>query len=166
MWSIYVVALIFSLTSLTGAPYVPSRLAELKQAFKELYKLGPEDCLVDLGSGDGIVLKVASEYGAEAFGIEINPFLYLYSKLRLLREKKAHVKYGNLFKAKFPPNTTIVYAFSVGRDIVKIVEAVQQQANHLGRDLYIVSYAFRIPQLKLIKSHRAYYLYKVKHAKI
>ncbi len=165
MWSIYGVALIFSLTSLTGAPFVPSRAKELRQAFKELYKLGPNDLLVDLGSGDGIVLKIASEFGAKAVGIEINPFLIIYSKLRLLRNKNARVKSGNLFKAKFPPETTIVYAFSVGRDIEKIVNAIQQQADSIGRDLYVISYAFRIPQLKLIKGYRAYYLYKVKHVK-
>ena len=52
-----VVVLILGFTAFFGAPYVPSRRKELKMLFDETYKLNPNDTLVDLGSGDGVVLR-------------------------------------------------------------------------------------------------------------
>lgn len=160
-WVVLAVVLIFALTALTGAPYVPSRVSELRQAFKKLYPLGKEDLLVDLGSGDGIVLKVANEFGARGFGVELNPFLVLATKLRFWRNKDIKIKAGNLFKVDFPAETTVVYIFGDDRDISGMIKAVKKQANKLGKNLFVISHGFEIPGMKPVRKHRAYFLYKV-----
>jgi hypothetical protein len=53
------------------APYVPSPQSIVSDML-ELAGVGPEDYLIDLGSGDGrIVLTAAKEFGARGFGVEI-----------------------------------------------------------------------------------------------
>lgn len=161
-WILFAIVLIFALTALTGAPYVPSKTTELKRAFRHLYKLGPDDLLVDLGSGDGVVLKAARECGARAFGVEINPLLVFLTKVRFWRDKKVQVRSGNLFRISFPAETTVVYVFGEDRDINKMAAAIAKQAAKLGRDLYVISHAFPIKNLKPLKTYRAYFLYRIK----
>ena len=162
-WIVLGVVLIFAVMALTGAPYVPSLVKELRLAFTKLYKLGPKDLVVDLGSGDGVVLKVASEYGAKGFGVELNPFLVLLAKWRLRKNKDIKVKCGNLFKVDFPAETTVVYLFGDARDIEGMKTAIRTQAQKLGRDLWVISNGFELPGYKPAKKYRAYYLYKIAH---
>lgn len=159
---ILIIFLIFGFTALTGAPYVPSMKKELREAFTRLYPLSKKDLLVDLGSGDGVVLKIASEYGAKGFGVELNPALILISRWRLRKCANTKIVGGDLFKQQFPKETTVVYLFGDSRDIAKMVLAIQAQANRLNKSLYLISNAFEIPGLKIQKKHRAYFLYLIK----
>lgn len=61
-------------------PFVPSNQRNILKAFDK-YKLGVEHSFIDLGSGDGRVVISASRRGANATGIEINPFLVWWSKI-------------------------------------------------------------------------------------
>ena len=155
------ILLVFCLMAFTGAPYVPSMKKELKIAFKELYPLSKKDYLVDLGSGDGIVLKIANQFGAKALGIELNPFLAFFTKLRFRKNPDIKISDDNLFVANFPQETTVVYVFGDDRDIEKIAKAIQKQTVKLGHSLFLISHAFTIPGLKPLKQHRAYFLYKI-----
>ena len=102
-WVLLVIILLFCAMALTGAPYVPSHRRDVQQALTKLYRLGPEDCLVDMGSGDGVVLKIARQQGARAFGVELNPLLVLLSRWRLRGDAKAMVVCGNLYARIFHP---------------------------------------------------------------
>jgi hypothetical protein len=54
-----------------AGPYVPSPQSVVADMLK-LAKVGPEDFVIDLGSGDGrIVLTAAKVFGASGFGVEI-----------------------------------------------------------------------------------------------
>ena len=160
-----IVAGIFILTVLFGAPYVPSRNAELQKAFKNLYPLSKKDLLIDLGSGDGKVLKVASEFGARSVGVELNPILVFISKLRLRKNKKATVVCRDYFHYDFPAETSVVYVFSEDRDMPKMVRYIEKQAKKIGHPIYLISHAFEVSGYKAEKTYRAYYLYKIKEAK-
>lgn len=162
---IAIIAGIFILTVLFGAPYVPSRNAELRKAFKNLYPLNKKDLLIDLGSGDGKVLKVASEFGARSVGVELNPILAFISKLRLQNNKKATVICRDYFHYDFPAETTVVYVFSEDRDMPKMVRHIEKQAKKIGHPIYLISHAFEVSGYKAEKTYRAYYLYKIKEAK-
>lgn len=157
--------LIFLVTVLIGAPYVPSRNAEVRKAFKNLYPLGKKDLIIDLGSGDGKILKAASEFGARSVGIELNPILVLISKLRLRKDKKARVVCRDYFHYDFPAETTVVYLFSEDRDMPKLVQYIEKQAARIGHPIYLISYAFKAEKYKAEKTYQAYYLYKIKEAK-
>jgi hypothetical protein len=69
-----------------GAPFVPTRKKWIDDAMK-LAGVGPGDVVVDLGSGDGAFLSAALEHGARrVVGYEINPWLVVWSRLKLRRE--------------------------------------------------------------------------------
>ena len=54
-----------------AGPYVPSPQSVVADMLK-IARVGPEDYLIDLGSGDGrIVLTAAQVFGARGFGVEI-----------------------------------------------------------------------------------------------
>lgn len=54
-------------------PYVPTP-QEVVERMLEIAKVGPQDYLIDLGSGDGrIVVTAAKQRGARGFGVDLNP---------------------------------------------------------------------------------------------
>lgn len=56
-----------------AAPYVPTAPSVVERML-EIAKVGPQDYVIDLGSGDGrIVILAAKKYGARALGVEIDP---------------------------------------------------------------------------------------------
>lgn len=144
-----------------GAPYVPSKTREIRDAFKNLYPLSRHDTLVDLGSGDGVVLRVAREFGATAVGYELSPLLVWISKALARGDTKQTVINMNYARADFPKETTAVYVFSDGRDIGKLYQLVETQAAVLHRSLALIVYGFSVAQKTPVKTHGAYYLYEV-----
>jgi hypothetical protein len=53
-------------------PYVPTP-QNVVEAMLEIAKVGPDDFVIDLGSGDGrIVITAAKKYGARGFGVELD----------------------------------------------------------------------------------------------
>lgn len=149
-------------TAFFGAPYVPSRNAEIKRAFTKLYPLGKDDLLVDFGCGDGKVLRAATEFGAKSVGIELHPVLFLIARLRLRKNKRATVKFGDMFRMKLPKKTTVVYVFGVERDGERIFSHLEAEAERLGRDLTLISYATPAEKHRPDREFEAYYLYNIK----
>lgn len=165
LWIFVFVVVFFGLFAFTGAPYVPSHKKELDLLFKNLYPLKKTDYVIDLGSGDGIVLKSVAEHGAGGTGIELNPVLVLISKLRLRKFKKIHIRLGDMYGLKFPKETTIAYVFGDNRDFNRIERKVQSEANRLNKAIYFVSYGFESKKNKPVKAYRAYFLYKLEPEK-
>ena len=146
----------------TGAPYVPSKRREVVRALSELYPLTKNDLLVDIGSGDGVVLREASARGARAVGYEIQPLLWFISVAASRKDKNVAVKFTSFWGADLPEETTVVYTFGDARDILKMYKKVQSEATRLGKPLAFISYAFEVPNVKAQKAHGAHYLYLVK----
>lgn len=74
---------------LKGAPYIPSNKKKVA-AMIELAACKPGETALDLGSGNGVLLRAAAARGARGIGIEINPFLCSYSRLLNHRAGLAH----------------------------------------------------------------------------
>lgn len=56
-----------------NVPYVPTPQSIVERML-EIGKAGPQDYVIDLGSGDGrIVVTAAKKYGARGFGVDLNP---------------------------------------------------------------------------------------------
>ena len=56
-----------------SVPYVPTPQAVVDRML-EIAQVGPQDYVIDLGSGDGrIVVTAAQKYGARGFGVDLNP---------------------------------------------------------------------------------------------
>lgn len=156
------VVLVFLLSALTGAPYVPTRRREAREAFTVLRPLTADDVVLDIGSGDGAVLREIAETKARAVGYEINPVLVGISWWRLRHYRKTiRVSLRNFWSAPFPDDTTVVYAFGDSRDIAKMYNKVEKEASRLGRSIDLVSFGFAVPGRKSVATHRAYFLYTV-----
>ncbi len=154
----------FLLTVLFGAPYVPTHKKDLIKLFESI-ALSEKDILVDIGSGDGIVLKITSDFGAKSIGFEINPFLVLVSKLRLRKSKKTEVSLQNFWNA-FPVNKiTVFYTFGHAERIEKMLNLAQKQADYQNSPLLFISYGFEIKNLKPFKISGAHYIYKIQPKK-
>jgi len=158
-WVFVVIVFTFGFVVLFGAPYVPSLRREVRRAFKDLYPLSSKDVLVDLGSGDGVVLLEAARRGARAYGYELNPLLVLLSKLRV--GKRATVVLGNMWNAKLPDDTTIVYMFSVSRDSEKSVRFLQAEATRLNKPLTVMMLGSGLKGLPVQASYRGHTLYEI-----
>ncbi len=157
-----IVILLFGFVVFFGAPYVPSKRRELKRAFTQLYPLGTDDTLVDLGAGDGIVLRMAARRGARAIGYELNPILVLLAKLLSRHDDEVSVRLGNMWKVQLPKETTVVYVFGDGRDIKKLFMRVSKEATRLGKPIKIISYGFDLPGITPEKTVGAHHLYTLK----
>jgi hypothetical protein len=160
-WVFAGIVALFLLTALRGAPYVPSRRQDIDRAFTELYHISKEDHLVDLGSGDGIVLRQAAKKGASASGFEINPVLVLVSKLLCRKYTTISVRQADFWRSKLPPDTTVVYVFGEGRDIDAMGDWIVKQAQIIGKPLFVISYGFEFKRYEPIKKVGAQVLYRL-----
>jgi hypothetical protein len=145
---------------LFGAPYVPSHRREVRRSFERLYPLNSKDVLVDLGSGDGVVLAEAVRRGARAYGYELNPLLVWLSRFRL--GKRATVTLGNMWKVQLPAETTLVYIFMVTRDSPKAVRYFKAEVTRLNKPLTVMTYGEGLRDLTAKASLRGHTLYEIK----
>ena len=80
-------------------------------AMLTLAKVGNEDYLIDLGSGDGrIVLTAAKRFGARGLGVEIVPELVEKSRAAARNmnvEGRAHFREQDLFKTDLSPASVV-----------------------------------------------------------
>ena len=91
-------------------PYVPTP-QEVVDKMLEMAKVGPNDYLVDLGSGDGrIPVTAAKRFGTRGFGVDLNPQRV---KEAIANAKEANVSdkvrfvEGDLFKTDFSQATVL-----------------------------------------------------------
>jgi SAM-dependent methyltransferase len=70
----------------SDVPYVPTP-AVVVEAMLKLAEVGPQDYLIDLGSGDGrLVITAARRHGTRGFGVEIEPALVRAARVEAQRQ--------------------------------------------------------------------------------
>jgi len=93
-----------------AGPYVPSPQSVVSDMLK-LAAVGPQDFVVDLGSGDGRIVRTAAlVFGARGFGVEIKDALVRQANADAKREGIAErVKFikADLFKTDISPATVL-----------------------------------------------------------
>ncbi len=152
--------IVFGLIVFRGAPYVPTHSREVDWAFKELYRLSDRDVVVDVGSGDGIILRTASSRGAKSIGYELNPLLVMVSRLLSRGDRKVKVELADFWLKQLPRATTIVYAFIVSRDAEKLATKMQIEANRLNRPLFLMTYGASLDNMAAMRESRGHHLYE------
>jgi len=160
------IVLLLGFTVFVGAPYVPSRRKDLVRMFDELYPLTSSDTVIDVGSGDGIILREASRRGAKAVGYEISPLLVAISKLLSRGDTKVTITMANFWLAKFPKATTVIYAFSVERDAKRLTSKIQSESNRLSKPLTLICYGSPLPKKSAKRTFEAYHLYLFEPVKL
>jgi len=92
--------------------WVPTSQA-LVDTMLDMAKVTPQDVVMDLGSGDGIIVITAAKRGARAIGIEYNPDLVLLSRNLAAAEgvgERATFMQADLFTVDLS-NATVVTMF-------------------------------------------------------
>lgn len=141
-----------------GAPFVRSAKKRIK-VMLELADIKPGETVMDLGSGDGTLLIKSAQKGASAIGVEINPFLVLYSKLRARNknlDKKVKIFYGNLENYDLS-EVDVLFIYLMPRTLEKLQEKFSKELKSGAR---VVSNSFTIPEWKHIMEKERVYLYQ------
>ncbi len=160
LWIVIGLIFFFGFVVFFGAPYVPSHRRDVYRALTELYPLGKSDTLIDIGAGDGRVLRIASTQGARAIGYEIQPVLYGVARVLSSKDDRVQVRLANFWQAKLPLATTVVYAFSVHRDQIKLVKKLQAFADTQQKTVALISYGNPLVQI-VDKQVGAHFLYRI-----
>ena len=94
----------------TGGPYVPTPQVVVDEMLK-MGRVGPDDFLVDLGSGDGvIVLTAAQRYKTRGIGVDIDPQLVHLSNSEAKKRgiaDRAAFQVQDVFKADLGKATVV-----------------------------------------------------------
>lgn len=147
----------FGFVLLFGAPYLPTRRVQAKEAL-DLLSLKKGDIFVDLGSGDGAVLLEAARRGLECYGYELNPFVWLVSKIRTRKfGSQVHIYCKNFWNVPLPDNTKGVFVFLLDKYMEKLDTKL---ASELQTGGVLVSYTFEIPKKKPVITKEGLLLYK------
>jgi SAM-dependent methyltransferase len=151
------VVLPFGFVLLYGAPYLPTRRAQAKEAL-DLIDLKEGDIFVDLGSGDGAVLIEAASRGLTCYGYELNPFVWFISKLRTRKfGKQVKIYCKNFWNEPLPKNTKGVFVFLLDKYMPRLDTKLTSE---LKPGSQLVSYTFQIPGKEPSVVKNALMLYK------
>jgi ribosomal protein L11 methylase PrmA len=142
----------------TGAPYVPTK-NDVAASMMRLAKIKRGDTVVDLGSGDGKLLLLAAQNGAgKAIGYEINPYLVLLSRLRVLLSP-----FGYTIKTYFHNFWTADISDADVVFVYLLPWRMEQLARKLRRELkpsaLVVSNSFIFPNWKILREDRKNHVY-------
>ena len=156
IWLILVLVFVsFGLIVFVGAPYVPTKKSELAKLFDHL-KMRKGSKLVDMGSGDGRVLYLASQKGYKATGYELNPFLVLITKIKLQKFKKSKVFIKSYWSANVS-KADIVFMFSAQPFMARMFDKLQKE---LKPGAIVVSYGFSFPSKKIDEKFESFNIYE------
>jgi SAM-dependent methyltransferase len=157
-WLVIIAVLLLlsvALTVLFGPPYLPT-LNQQAEAALDMLDLKPGQTLLDLGSGDGRVLRAAAKRGLTVVGIELSPLLVIVSYITTWRYRKSvTIIMGNYFRVKWPKADGI-FTFMIQRQMGKLDKQIKQW----GKPVRLASVAFTISGKDAADERAGVFLYK------
>lgn len=133
-----------------GAPYLRSSKHRIA-AMVASANITPGVRVVDLGSGDGSILLAAARLGALATGVEVNPFLCLYTRMRARlsgMEALVRVVTGNLNTFSLQ-NADIIFTYLLPPLMHKVAKKFASEA---PAGSLLISNSFPLPGWTPIKT--------------
>jgi SAM-dependent methyltransferase len=135
------IVLLFGFVVLFGAPYLPTLKKQTNTAL-DLLDLKPDQTLLELGCGDGRVLKAAARRGIKTVGYELNPLLVIVAWLHTWPERQnVKIVWGNYWTQAWPPADGI-FVFLLNKYMPKLDTKIAQEYSH---PVKLVSFAFQVP---------------------
>ncbi|MCX8009137.1 MAG: 50S ribosomal protein L11 methyltransferase [Patescibacteria group bacterium] len=145
---------------ITGAPFVPSSQKTAKRMI-ELAGITSDSIIYDLGSGNGRLLLLASKRGGKKIiGIEINPLLVLFTKLRIFlsRRKHIHCIWGDFWRTDIS-DADIIFVYLLPWKMDKLAEKIKKETKP---GTTIVSNSFIFPHWPIAKEDKDAHVYVFK----
>lgn len=156
LWLIFVaIVFLFGFVVAFGAPYLPTLEARTNDAF-DLLDLKKGQTLLELGCGDGRVLRAAGKRGVKSIGYELNPLLVICARIVTWRYRRiTKVRWANYWHVTLP-ETDAVYVFLLDRYMGRLnTKIIQEQQGSLR----LVSFAFTIPDREVAAEKNGLFLY-------
>jgi hypothetical protein len=151
-----IVVLAFAIAGKVGAPYLPI-LGRDSAAFFKLAGLKPGQTLIDLGSGDGRLLRAAAKQGIRCIGYEINPFMVIISKIVCWRYRRlVTIQLANFWRVELPA-ADVIYVFLLPKYMERLDRRLAAQ---IHRPTRLISYAFKIPNRPVAKHNSNTFVYE------
>lgn len=153
--------LAFGLGAWRGAPYLPI-LHRPAEDLLDLADLRPGQTLIDLGSGDGRLLRLAAQRGIQGIGYEINPWVYVVSLAVCWRYRKlVTLHLADYWLVKLPPADAIA-VFLIQRYMGRLDAKLTAE---LDTPTTLVSYVFALPDRIPEKTTKNSYRYRYQNEK-
>lgn len=127
-----------------GAPFLRSS-KKTRAIMFELADIKEDELVIDLGSGDGVILIEAAEKGARAIGYEINPFLVSRSRIAIKTNKledKVTVFKKSFWSADLS-QADVIMLFGISHIMPQLYKKLQRELKPGAR---VISNTFTFPK--------------------
>lgn len=152
------IIILFGLVLLVGAPYVPV-LSKQKTLALDMLALQKGETLLELGCGDGRVLRAAAQRGLNVVGYELNPILVAVSFITTWRyRRQVKIIWGDYWSKPWPEAQGI-FVFLLPKYMKKLDTKITQYS---FKPVKLISFAFEIPGKPSDKTKANLFLYKYK----
>ncbi len=152
--------LYYIIAFLSGAPFVPSTRATSESMIAEAgIKRGQK--IYDLGSGNGKLLFLAAQKGAQAVGFEINPILVLFSNMRAFfspYKKLIKTELRDFWKADIT-DADVVFVYLLPWRMEKLAQKLKEETRP---GTIIVSNSFIFHKWKILREDAPHHVYVFK----
>lgn len=149
--------LLFGFVVFFGPPYVPTRRKQVNTAL-DMLALHPGQTMLELGSGDGRVMRAAAQRGWNVVGIELNPVLVIISRLLTWKyRKQVRIIWGSYFGVKWP-DADGIFTFMLGRQM----KTLDSRIVAWRRPVRLASFAFAVPGRTPSQKKDGVFLYEYK----
>lgn len=153
-----VVLACFGFVLLYGAPYLPTLKKQIETAL-DLLDLKPGQTMLELGCGDGRVLRAAAARGLNVIGYELNPFLVIICYFVTWKyRKQVTIVWGNFWTKKWP-RAEGIFTFLLQKYTKNLNTKIVQ---NMPKPVKLVSFAFTITDKKPTTTKDGLYLYTYK----
>jgi len=137
----------FFVSSSAGAPFVPTG-KKIARKMIELANVQPGEKVFDLGCGDGRLVFLAAEKGANATGIEISYPIFLWAKwLRKTGKKDGTLLHGSMWKTDVS-NADVIFTYLFPKMMARFDREIYPT---LKKGCRIITHGFalkdRVPEL-------------------
>ncbi len=134
-----------------GAMYTSTARVKIRRAL-DAVDMKPEDLLIDVGCGDGRVLREAAKrYGVIGRGYEINPIAYLKARLLTFGRRGVEIRYRNFWNADL--RGASIVSCSLFPDVMRRLG--EKLSMELTAGARVISFNFPIPGWKPQSTLRA-----------
>lgn len=148
------------LAFITGGPFVPSSMKSVR-AMVRLARLQTGQTIIDVGSGDGRVLFESAKYGANAVGIELNPYLVLFTRIKAaLGQYKRNIKVycKNLWRTDLS-QADVVFVYLIPW---KMDDLALKLKREIKPGSLVISNSFIFPGWKILRKDARHHVYAFK----